>query len=343
MQNNSTLSIVIRTPNWLGDLLISTAFIQAILEQFPESTVDLIVKKGWENLPLPHRGRILPFDKSTQSADSFGKALQKFSYDVFYVLPTSFSSAWMAYRSQAKKRIGYRGNGRNWFLSEPFYYQAKHRSRHLIEEYLDLCKDSLPSAKYQPTLWIDQTWVQGQLQSFQSTLPTDFVCIAPGAVYGPAKQWPWEYFQQVVIALEKRGIPSILLGTQDDSLTAEKIVSQKQTNNNLCGKTTVNQMIALLAKSKGLVSNDSGAMHVMAALNKPQISIFGSTSPVWTGPLNPQAFVQKTTLDCSPCFQRTCRFNHYQCLHKITPESVWKEVEKHFLRELPTNHSTRLE
>ena len=108
--------ILIRMPNWLGDLMMATAFCQAVLERFPEATVDLIVRKGFEGLPLPHRGTLLPFDRELTKAGDFGAELANQGYQRIYVLPPSFSSAWMAWRSRIPERIGYSGDGRRWLL-----------------------------------------------------------------------------------------------------------------------------------------------------------------------------------------------------------------------------------
>ena len=99
---------------------------------------------------------------------------------------------------------------------------------------------------------------------------------------------------------------------------------------NYCGKTTLAQLLAILTKAQLLVGNDSGSMHLMAALQRPQIAVFGSTSPTWTGPINSNATVISRNLSCSPCFSRTCRFGHYECLTQIYPEDVFAEVQKHF-------------
>ena len=116
------------------------------------------------------------------------------------------------------------------------------------------------------------------------------------------------------------GYEIFLLGTIDDFETGTKIAHNHDWIHNYCGKTTLAQL---------LVGNDSGSMHLMAALQRPQIAIFGSTSPTWTGPINANATVMSRNLTCSPCFSRTCRFGHYDCLTQINPENVFAEVQKH--------------
>jgi len=126
------------------------------------------------------------------------------------------------------------------------------------------------------------------------------------------------------------GYEIILLGTYDDIESSEKISQDHNWIYNYCGKTTLSQLLAILTKARLLVGNDSGSMHLMAALQRPQIAVFGSTSPTWTGPINSNATVISRNLTCSPCFSRTCRFGHYECLTQINPEEVFIEVQKHF-------------
>ena len=121
----------------------------------------------------------------------------------------------------------------------------------------------------------------------------------------------------------------MLLGTIDDIESGTKIAYDNNGIHNYCGKTTLAQLLAILTKAQLLVGNDSGSMHLMAALQRPQIAVFGSTSPTWTGPINTNATVISSNLSCSPCFSRTCRFGHYDCLTQINPENVFAEVQKH--------------
>ena len=125
------------------------------------------------------------------------------------------------------------------------------------------------------------------------------------------------------------GYKFLLLGTIDDIESGTKIEYDHNWIHNYCGKTTLAQLLAILTKAELLVGNDSGSMHLMAALQRPQIAVFGSTSPTWTGPINSNASVLNINLTCSPCFSKTCRFGHYDCLTQINPENVFAEVQKH--------------
>lgn len=306
--------------------MMSTAFIKAVMDCYPECRVDLIVKSGLEKLPLPHRGKILPFDKSAVSAFSFGRFLSRYSYDRIYILPPSFSAAMMAFSASIPQRYGYRGNCRRLLLNPSFSYLKRHRSQHLVAEYLQLLEHYDEFKNYTPGLVITESWLHSTLQDLPVDLPDSFIVFAPGAVYGPAKQWPVDYFKQLAALLANVGKYIVVIGTKDDVENGEVIKNGKSSILNICGSTTLNQMTAVLARSDLLVSNDSGTMHVMAALQKPQIAIFGSTSTIWTSPLNKHACILKSDIECSPCFKRECPLGHYDCLFQIKPEVVFEKV-----------------
>ncbi len=315
---------------------MSTAFIHAVMEQHPQARVDLIVKAGYEHIPLPHRGQILVYDKKRQSAGLFGFSLKKEGYDRFYILPRSFSSAWMAFCSKVPERIGYRGNFRGALLHPVQSYRYPPRTRHLIQEYLDLLKQpvataTLPINQVLPLLNVSPEWIEIQLDEILEELPENYVALATGAIYGPAKRWPLEYYRALAKQLVDAGLSVLLLGTQADHEDGEKIREGSSSIHNWCGKTSLSELIALLARARLLICNDSGSMHIMTALQRPLIAIFGSTSPTWTGPLNVKARVIYQDLDCSPCFQRQCRFGHYHCLRYITPGEIFQNAH-HLLR-----------
>jgi heptosyltransferase-2 len=315
--------IVVRAPNWLGDLMMATGVLRAILERWPAASVDLVVRLGHEALPLPRRGRVIPFDHRSTSAGTFGASLKTAGYDRFYVLPPSFSSAWMAWRSGVPERIGYRGHFRGPLLLPALTHRAPERSVHLAREYLDLVDPRLGLDCYPPRLDLPGAWVVEQLARICRELPERFVAIAPGAVYGPAKAWPAERYRELALGLRDRsGIPVVLLGTAEEHALAEQVRNAEVGVINWCGTTDLSGLVAVLSRAALLVSNDSGAMHVMAALRRPQVAIFGSTSPVWTGPINEKASVVTCGLSCAPCFERTCRHGHYDCLRRVTADAV---------------------
>jgi heptosyltransferase-2 len=315
--------ICVRAPNWLGDLVIATGFLRAVLERWPGASVDLIVPSGFEGLPLPRRGRVITYDAARTAPGVFGGGLRRERYDRFYVLPPSFSAAWMAWRSGAPERIGYRGELRGPLLRPALGHRARARSVHLLREYLDLLDPDLPLDCYPPRLELPSGWADERLGRTCRELPRRFIAMAPGAAYGPAKAWPAACYAAAAAALRDRaGLPVVLLGAEREAGLGEQVRAGAEGVLNWCGATDLPGLVAALSRAELLVSNDSGAMHVMAALRRPQVALFGSTAPVWTGPLNPQAAVVTRSEPCAPCFARTCRYGHTNCLALIEPETV---------------------
>ena len=257
-----------------------------------------------------------PYDKYSHSSILFGRILQKNGYDLIYVLPPSFSSALMAYSAKIPQKIGYSGSLRGFLLNQNVQYAQKHRSSHLINEYLFLVNRRFTIDEFLPKLDTTKDWVENTLNKKPLLLPDDFIVIAPGVIFGPAKQWPIEYFKKLVTLLGVDHKKVVVVGTESDFELGESLAATDQRCINLCGKTTLNELIAVLAKSKLLVSNDSGTMHIMAALQKPQVAIFGSTSTIWTGPVNPKAKIVTLDMECAPCFKRKCRFGHTKLSEK---------------------------
>lgn len=316
-------AILIRTPNWLGDLLVSTAFVRAVLARFPAARVDLIVRRGFEALPLPHRGEVLPFDRHAVSAGAFGRSLRGRGHSHLFVLPPSFSSAWMGFRTGIPVRVGYRGEGRRWLLRPALRHRHAPRSVHLIREYLDLLApwtgldaDPPPATLEPPPGWIEAH------RPPAAPAPGTYVVLAPGAEYGPAKQWPQAHYRTLAQGLAAAGWPVVVAGLPKDRPLGDALLAGLPGGLNLCGDTDLPGLAALLAGARLLVSNDSGAMHLGAALDVPQLALFGSTNPTWTGPLSPRAAVLTRNEPCSPCYARECPLGHLRCLNELHPGPV---------------------
>ncbi|HAO25207.1 MAG TPA: lipopolysaccharide heptosyltransferase II, partial [Methylophaga sp.] len=154
--------------------------------------------------------------------------------------------------------------------------------------------------------------------------------LCPGAEFGPAKQWPTSHYAALGELLTQQGWQVLIMGSKADAVTGEQIVAgitDKQNVINLCGKTQLGEAIDLIATADQVVSNDSGLMHIAAALQKPLIAIYGPTSPAFTPPLSDNATILQIPVDCGPCFQRTCPEGHHKCMQDIQPEQVLRQLQ----------------
>jgi len=152
--------------------------------------------------------------------------------------------------------------------------------------------------------------------------------LCPGAEYGPAKRWPARYFGELAQGLAAHGCAVWLIGSKNDREAGAEIERHSGgVCRNLCGETTLAEAIDLLASAALVVSNDSGLMHVAAALGKPLIALYGSSSPAYTPPLSPNARILKLDLPCSPCFKRECPLGHFNCMMQLTPDRVLAAVD----------------
>ena len=316
-------AIVVRTPNWLGDLLVSTSFLRALLSRFPGARVDLIVRQGFQTLPLPHRGEVIPYDKHSVAPGTFGRAIGARGYSHFFVLPPSFSSAWMAFRSGVPVRVGHGGQGRRLLLRPAVPLRQAPRSVHLVREYLDLLSPWMEAEweKFPPRLEASDDWIGSHLPPALVGL-SGYVAVAPGAEYGPAKQWPAAHYREIALSLAEMGHTVVTVGLPSERELGAAIVKGLDGGINLCGETSLPALVAAVARAALLISNDSGAMHLAAALGVPQIAIFGSTNPTWTAPLNTKAHILYRREPCSPCYARICPLGHTRCLQNLAPTEV---------------------
>lgn len=176
----------------------------------------------------------------------------------------------------------------------------------------------------EPTLHVPAAAAAAARRHF--ALPERWIALCPGAEYGPAKQWPVAHYAALAQLAQRAGYAVAVLGTARDATAAREIVDAAPGVIDLCGATKLDEAIALLAASSGVVSNDSGLMHVASALGRPTVGIYGSTDPRHTPPAAHRSTTLWLRLDCSPCFARTCPLGHLRCLQGIAPQAVWSAL-----------------
>lgn len=310
--------LLIRMPNHLGDIVMATPVLEEVRKRWPQATVTALCKDVW--LPLlehhPHLDALLPLSSTP---------LSSLQYDIGLLLPNSFSSAWMFYRAGIKQRIGYRGDWRAWLLTEPF--SRPRQQQHLVETYKHLVGAAHSPAT--PTLHVTSQEKKGARTSLRRLgVPKGALCVGihPTAAYGPTKCWLPERFRELM-----RRFPSVyflVFSDQTGAAIVHNICQGLPTSVlNLAGKTTLRELMALITCCHACVTNDSGPMHIAAALNIPLIALFGSTNAHVTGPYRHGTIIDKHVA-CAPCYRRHCPID-FRCMTTITVDEV-----EHTLRSL---------
>jgi heptosyltransferase II len=260
-----------------------------------------------------------------------GRELRVQHYDQAIVLPRSFKSALVPYWAGIPQRTGYRGEWRHGLLSDvrtmgPELDQTVKRFVALGQPRAEAWRERpLP----QPALRIDPENRRRLLERFGLTTERPVVGIMPGAEYGPAKQWPPEYFAELLRRVAQLGADAWIFGSRKDAAVAECIVRLSGgAGRNLCGQTRLEDAVDLISAVTVAVSNDSGLMHIAAAVRRPLLALYGSTTPAFTPPLSAGAVIFYRNIECSPCFRRECPYGHYRCLREITVDDVMIAVDR---------------
>ena len=321
-------TILIRAPNWVGDAVVATAILRPLKSHLPDSHIAIVAKQYVAPLFRHH-----VFLDGITVFSGFADGIRGISGGTGIVLPISFSSALLFKLSGVKRRIGYRSECRGFLLTDALPLPPL-KEEHLVENYKRLALRLLGGStddEFEPSLFLsakEKTMDPfGQLPIPRGCTPA---IVDPGSAYGAAKEWQVEKYAAVIDYLAvKKKLPVVLLGSARARQIADDISrAARHKPYQLTGKLTLRQAIVAISKSRLFISPDTGGMHIAAAFGTPQVAIFGSSSPVWTCPLNRNSRVVYKNLECSPCFQRTCPLNTSACLSDISPEDVISHIEE---------------
>ncbi len=336
-------SILIIAPNWIGDAVMTQPLLAALKAQYPESKIDVLastwVAPIYRACSEVHAVIEAKFEhKQLQWGlrRQLAKELSVKNYHACFVLPNSFKSALIPWLANIPFRIAYRGELRFGLINLALANPSKMNRPPMVEHYLALSQvlnnEEISSFNkaLAPKLFVSSTAkesIQIKLQNAKID-PDNIYIMCPGAEYGPTKRWPTSHFAQLAERLitDNPTRQIILLGSKSDHELALEIQSQAKQEtgiHNWCGNTSLDEAIALIGMSKTVISNDSGLMHIAAALKTPQVAIFGSSDPAHTPPLSDKAQVIWLNLPCSPCHKRECPLGHLKCLNDILPEQVF--------------------
>jgi heptosyltransferase-2 len=323
--------ILVRLPNWLGDVLLARPLLHRLRAGLPMARIAAVAPGALLEL-LAADGVIdmaFPWERERGARAAALRAIRGGSPEVALVLPPSFSSAWLAWRSGAPRRIGYAHEGRGILLTRALPRPAR-GDRHLSDEYLELARDlteiaadAMPGPLRLPPAALE---AGRRLRARLGLEERRFAVLAPGAIYGPAKRWPATRYAGLARRLEASGTSVVVCGTRDESEVCAE-VARASGARSLAGATSLPELAGLCAAASIAVCNDSGLAHLCAALAAPTVAVFGSTSSAWTAPRGTAVRVVQRPPVCSPCFRPDCRIGTI-CLTALSEQQVWHACEE---------------
>jgi heptosyltransferase-2 len=328
--------ILVVAPNWIGDALMAQPLLARLREKRPGVRIEVLappwVAPLFAHMPEVDEAIAAPFPHGALALGArwrLGRSLRARRYDQAIVLPNSWKSALVPLFADIALRSGYVGESRYGLLN--LRYRAARPLPPMVEHYAQLAEPPghAPSAPLpEPRLRVDPASVAATARAFGFAPPPGRnVVLCPGAEYGPAKRWPAERFGALAATLAAQGAGVFLLGSANDTAVCDAVArASGGTATSLAGRTRLGQAIELIAAADAVVTNDSGLMHVAAALDRPQVALFGSSSPEHTPPRSRRARIVWLHPECSPCFARVCPLGHFRCMNELAPERVRAEV-----------------
>jgi heptosyltransferase-2 len=325
---------LIVAPAWIGDTVMAQPLFIRLHQQSPGLQLDALAPPWVAPVlqRMPQIGRIIanPFahgELSLPARYRLARQLAQAGYQRAYILPNSLKSALIPWLAGIPERVGFTGEARYGLINRRHQLDPIALPQ-MSERFAQLAEDpgaALPRPLPLPRLASSHAQQAQTLAALGIARPEKVAVFCPGAEYGPAKRWPARHFATLADALSGQGYAVWLLGSPKDRAIGDEIVRLTSPGSapiNLCGITSLAQAIDLIAASSVVVCNDSGLMHVAAALDRPLVALYGSSSPGFTPPLSPRAQIISLNLSCSPCFERECPLKHLDCLNKLEPRRV---------------------
>ncbi len=329
-------SIIVRMPNWVGDLVMATPILTDLRKAFPKASITamsrypvcelLSLDESIDELYCFHRPNN-QFLKRNEKRDIIAK-IQAGKFDLGILLTNSFSSAWLFWQGRVKRRIGYSFFPRNFLLTDPVRYPKK--KMHQVDLYKELIAPlGIKHSHTAPRLFVTEKEVSISKELLYQRgyqFGKKLVGINPGAAYGSAKCWPVDRFRALVQELLNEDVFIVFFGdTTQVDLVKEICLNLPKRVINLAGYTTIRELACLIRDCDVVVTNDSGPMHIAAALNTPLVALFGSTDSDVTGPFGQSQAVMNKKVRCSPCLRRECPID-LRCMTQISVEEVATRV-----------------
>lgn len=328
------VKVLVLAPSWIGDTLMMQPLLTLLKQREPAIHLSVLAP-DW---CAPLLGRMAEVDAVLSNPfahgqfrwsarRALGRQLAQAGYEHCYVLPNSWKSALIPWFAGIPQRIGYHGEAR-WGLLNQRHHLNTTAHPQLVQRYAALA-GAVPAELPRPRLTSTVTQQYAAREALGLPAEGASIVFCPGAEFGPAKRWPSRHFADLAQRLGGSKVgsgmtaPVWIVGSSKDVAVGDEIVNLSGgAALNLCGKTTLEQAIDLIATARLVVSNDSGLMHVAAALDRPLVALYGSSDPGYTPPLSTRATVLNRRLECSPCFKRECPLGHFDCLNGLDPSVV---------------------
>ncbi|MBS4167606.1 lipopolysaccharide heptosyltransferase II [Parachlamydia sp. AcF125] len=336
-------NIIVRMPNWLGDLVMATPILADLRHKWPDSKITAMCQSNVAPLLKsdPYIDEVFSYHRPSGWIHrgqhlAIIEKLRRGEYDLGILLTNSFSSAWWFWRGNVQNRIGYAANFRRFLMQKALSFPANRESQHLTLTYKMLLQSvGISVSDTVPKLYVTEneqnTAFDMLLRNGVDPSRQTLIGINPGAAYGSAKCWLPERFEEVTKRLlEDPKVAIVYFGDQAGAPLVNRICQNfPERVLNLAGKTSIRELMALMQKCAVILTNDSGPMHVAAALGVPLVALFGSTNPLKTGPL-PKGKVIQHSVECSPCYKRVCPID-FRCMKKIEVDEVYQAIRQQLL------------
>ncbi len=327
------MRVLIVAPAWVGDMVMAHSLVQVLHADHPDCEIHMLAPKSTAvlatRMPGVTRVHVLDVGHGELGARKrwrAGRAMKALRFAQAIVLPNSLKSAWVPWLARIPKRSGWLGESRYGLLNDHRHLDKQAYALQ-VERFTALARApgrSLPSPMPKPRLLADAGEASSLVRQLGLTLDRAVTILCPGAEFGPSKRWPEQHYSTVATHIVNSGGQVWILGSTKDAPVGESIAGQVDDPcvHQLAGRTTLENAIDLMSLAQRVISNDSGLMHVAAALDLPLIALYGSTSPDFTPPMSGRAQILRLGLPCSPCFARECPLGHLDCLRKLDPVQV---------------------
>lgn len=333
-------NIIVRMPNWIGDAVMAMPILEDLRNFWKHAKITAMCQNpiGTVLLHNPHINAVYNFSRPSGWIHRLHRmdiveSLQEGKYDLGILLTNSFSSAWWFVRGKVQNRVGFSAGMRSLLLNKAVAYPKNKETQHQVITYKMLLEPlGIPISNTTPKIYVSPEEMTEALQ-FLKLLGIDparniLIGINPGAAYGSAKCWPPERYEKVAKKLlENPDLYILFFGDATGAPLINDICKElPERVINLAGRTTIRELIALLKCCSIVLTNDSGPMHIAAALGVPLLALFGSTNEVKTGPY-PQGRVIHKHVECSPCYKRVCPID-FRCMKRISVDEVYEELKE---------------